>query len=99
MYEAILSYLDTSFLKSLDVRIDSNWSPFHPDTWKKDVKVLNIEDAINSAAPEKLRVISVSEVLFCSWEKPVVVFIFHCLSLSDALILNQTGAGITYVPS
>lgn len=31
-------------------------------TWKKDVKPRDIEDAINHAAPEKLRVISVSEV-------------------------------------
>ncbi|WJZ82799.1 hypothetical protein VitviT2T_002525 [Vitis vinifera] len=31
-------------------------------TWKKDVKVQDIEDAINGAAPGKLRVISVSEV-------------------------------------
>ncbi|KAL3001936.1 hypothetical protein AAZX31_08G027100 [Glycine max] len=32
------------------------------DTWKKDVKPRDIEDAINHAAPGKLRVISVSEV-------------------------------------
>lgn len=32
------------------------------DTWRKDVKCSDIEDAINSAAPEKLKVISVSEV-------------------------------------
>lgn len=32
------------------------------DTWRKDVKPSDIEDAINSAAPGKIRVISVSQV-------------------------------------
>lgn len=31
-------------------------------TWRKDVKCSEIEDAINNAAPEKLKVVSVSEV-------------------------------------
>lgn len=32
------------------------------DTWRKDVKVLDIKDAINAAAPGKLRVTYVSQV-------------------------------------
>lgn len=35
---------------------------FNLDTWRTDVKPRDIEDAINHAAPGKLRVISVSEV-------------------------------------
>ncbi len=35
-------------------------------TWRKDIKPRDIEEAINSAVPGKLRVISVSEVMFCS---------------------------------
>lgn len=33
------------------------------DTWKKDVKPRDIEDAVNNAAPGKLKVISVYEVM------------------------------------
>lgn len=41
------------------------------DTWRKDVKVVDIEDAINGAAPGKIRLVSVSQVslmkiIFCS---------------------------------
>jgi hypothetical protein len=36
------------------------------DTWRKDVKSQDIADALNSAAPGKLRTVSVTEVLFCS---------------------------------
>lgn len=32
------------------------------DTWRKDVKVVDIEDAINGAAPGKIRLVSVSQV-------------------------------------
>lgn len=50
-------------MQSLVNKRDSKCFPFHLDTWKKDVKVQDIEDAINGAAPGKLRVISVSEVI------------------------------------
>jgi hypothetical protein len=33
------------------------------DTWKKDIKPREIEDAINDGAPGKLRVVSVYEVI------------------------------------
>jgi len=52
----------------------------YTDTWKKDVKPRDIEDAINQAALGKLRVISVSEVISFSgnlqWE---LIFDINCL--------------------
>lgn len=36
------------------------------DTWSKDVKCQDIADAIDNAAPGKLRTVSVTEVLFYS---------------------------------
>lgn len=33
------------------------------DTWRKDAKAQDIEDAVNNAAPGKLRVVSISEVI------------------------------------
>ena len=33
------------------------------DTWRKDVRIEEIENAINMAAPGKLRVVSVSQVV------------------------------------
>lgn len=38
------------------------------DTWRKDIKLEDIEDAINSAVPGKLKVKSVSEVLFQAFQ-------------------------------
>ncbi|OWM86896.1 hypothetical protein CDL15_Pgr015932 [Punica granatum] len=48
----VCSFSDSSVL---DVVID-------PDTWREDFKPQDIEDCINSAAPGKLRAVSVSEV-------------------------------------
>ncbi|XP_057980932.1 uncharacterized protein LOC131166419 isoform X1 [Malania oleifera] len=53
-------------------------------TWRKDVKVQDVEDAINSAAPGKLRVSSVSEVprvfhpnFSAKWRRYFYIFPFN----------------------
>lgn len=70
MYGSLLhcfSIIQFCQLAHLGVCKFSNIAPFvFLDTWRKDVKSQDITDAINSAAPGKLRVISVTEVMFCS---------------------------------
>ncbi|KAK9099674.1 hypothetical protein Scep_023104 [Stephania cephalantha] len=54
------------------------------DTWRKDVQTRNIEDAINNAAPGRLRVVSVSEVsrefhpnFSAKWRRYFYIFPFN----------------------
>ncbi|XP_057751268.1 uncharacterized protein LOC130969527 isoform X1 [Arachis stenosperma] len=62
-------------------------------TWRKDVKPREVEDAINSAAPGKLRVISVSEVsrafhpnFSAKWRRYLYIF-----PLTDGDYMDQSG--------
>ncbi|KAH6817306.1 hypothetical protein C2S51_000909 [Perilla frutescens var. frutescens] len=59
-------------------------------TWRKDVKVQDIEDAINAAAPGKIRVTSVSQVLrdfhpnfSAKWRRYFYIFPFNDENMDD----------------
>lgn len=59
-------------------------------TWRKDVKALDIEDAINAAAPGKIRVTSVSQVLrdfhpnfSAKWRRYFYLFPFNDENMDD----------------
>ncbi|PIM99145.1 Pseudouridylate synthase [Handroanthus impetiginosus] len=59
-------------------------------TWRKDVKALDIKDAINSAAPGKIRVISVSQVsrefhpnFSAKWRRYFYIFPFNDDNMDD----------------
>ncbi|KAI3443466.1 hypothetical protein Pfo_000131 [Paulownia fortunei] len=59
-------------------------------TWRKDVKALDIEDAINGAAPGKIRVISVSQVsrefhpnFSAKWRRYFYIFPFNDENVDD----------------
>jgi hypothetical protein len=47
------------------------------DTWRRDVKTGDIKDAINEAAPDKLKLLHVSEVSLI----PFCRIIYHSLAI------------------
>ncbi|KAL6560109.1 hypothetical protein OROHE_006347 [Orobanche hederae] len=58
-------------------------------TWRTDVKALDIENAINDAAPGKIRVISVSQVSHGNIGPPTECFVFHARAAEAHLLCRK----------